>query len=475
MPVRTRTPLHERLLASAFGAGGRFATAAEFQDWLARAASRTSMETRRVPLAGLTGWRADERTGDLRHHSGRFFRVHGLDVRLPQQVVPSWSQPIIDQPEIGVLGILVKEIDGTLHCLMQAKREPGNHNGVQLSPTVQATRSNYTRVHQGRAVPYLEHFRDAAGPGVIADIRQSEQGAWFYRKRNRNMVVEAAGDVEAAEGFCWLTLGQVHRLMAVPDLVNMDARTVLACLPLAGPGLARSRPPGGFLDTLARSYDPAAGSHHPTGEILRWITEMRTSTDLHTRPRPLGDLPGWRHADGAITHDSGRFFGVIGVSVRAQGREVAAWDQPMIEPVGTGVVAFLVRRIDGVLHVLMHARAEPGYADVIELAPTVQCVPGNYDLLPDAARPPFLGLVLAARPPEVRYDTILSEEGGRFHRARNRYLVVETTEDLSHPEYRWVAQHQIAELLRHSFYVNVQARSLYVCLTSLVTAPHAEP
>ena len=52
----------------------------------------------------------------------------------------SWDQPIIDQPEIGFLGILCKEIKGSLHFLLQAKIEPGNKNFVQLSPTLQATR-----------------------------------------------------------------------------------------------------------------------------------------------------------------------------------------------------------------------------------------------------------------------------------------------------------------------------------------------
>ena len=34
---------------------------------------------------------------------------------------------------------------------MQAKVEPGNINSIQLSPTLQATRSNYTKAHGGIA------------------------------------------------------------------------------------------------------------------------------------------------------------------------------------------------------------------------------------------------------------------------------------------------------------------------------------
>ncbi|QYC42723.1 NDP-hexose 2,3-dehydratase [Nonomuraea coxensis DSM 45129] len=424
------------------------------------------MRVTRLPLEELAGWRADPVTGDLRHVSGGFFTVEGLDVRRPGWAVPGWSQPIINQPEAGILGILLRRVAGEPHLLMQAKNEPGNPGGVQLSPTVQATRSNYTRLHRGRAVPYLELFRRPRGR-VLADVRQSEQGAWFFRKRNRNMVVEVSEHVEAAEGFRWLPLRRVRELLSAPDLVNMDARTVLACLPVLGGGEPRSD--GGFGAAVARSRDPRAGARHGLPELLSWLSGVRSTVEVHARPVPLAQVRHWRRSDGRIAHESGRFFEVIGVGVEARGREVASWTQPMIAPVGTGVVAFLVRRIGGVVHALAHARVEPGYTDVVELAPTVQCTPGNYDRLPAAARPPLLAEVLTAPAGRVRFDTVLSEEGGRFYHARNRYQVIEVDENPlpGHPAFRWIALHQLDELLRHSYYLNVQARTLNACLHAL--------
>ncbi|MCK2216259.1 NDP-hexose 2,3-dehydratase family protein [Actinomadura sp. ATCC 31491] len=425
-----------------------------------------------VPLEELAGWRADPATGDLRHASGGFFTVEGLDVRRPGWAVPGWTQPIINQPEAGILGILLRRRGGEPELLMQAKNEPGNPEGAQLSPTVQATRSNYTRLHQGRAVPYLELFRRPRGR-VLADVRQSEQGAWFYRKRNRNMVVEVDGHVEAAEGFRWLPLRLVRELLSVPDLVNMDARTVLACLPLLGGEPERAWDGGGFGAAVARSRDPRAGARHGLPELLSWLSGIRSTVDVHARPVPLNQVRQWRRADGRIAHESGRFFEVMGVRVEAGGREVTSWSQPMLAPVGTGVAAFLVRRIGGVVHALAHARVEPGYTDVVELAPTVQCTPGNYDVLPRAARPPLLAEVLGAPAGRIRFDTVLSEEGGRFFHARNRYQVIEVEEDPlpGHPAFRWIALHQLDELLRHSYYLNVQARTLNACLHALAQRP----
>ncbi|MDG4765612.1 NDP-hexose 2,3-dehydratase family protein [Solwaraspora sp. WMMD406] len=478
MTSRAATTTGTSLVESMLATSGRFARIGDFDRWLGDMRESTFMSVEQVALEDLRGWGQDPATGNLRHETGKFFTVESLAVDFPAGPVSNWSQPIINQPEIGILGILVKRIDGVLHCLMQAKREPGNQNGIQLAPTVQATRSNYTRVHQGRPVPYLDYFLHPVGHRVITDVRQSEQGAWFYQKRNRNMVVEVSADVPVLDGFCWLTMGQLHGLLRVPDLVGMDARTVLACLPLGGPGWGAILPHADeFGSALAHSCDPESGSQRSLTDILSWVTGMRSRTEIQARLGPLVAAEGWRRTDGRISHESGRFFDVMGVRVRAGGREVGQWMQPMIQPRSDGIIAFLVRPIDGVLHMLVSARPEPGFADVIELAPTVQCLPGNYGHLPVERRPPFLSEVLAARPEQVRFDAVLSEEGGRFYHARNRYLIVETDAPIrpDRDDYRWLTLAQLTELLQHSFYLNVQARSLVACLRSLLTGSPARP
>ncbi|MER5555916.1 NDP-hexose 2,3-dehydratase family protein [Streptomyces sp. NPDC002793] len=468
-----------RLAVSALAHEGLHTDAATFRTWLADCRDRTRTTVELRPLETLRSWRADPHTGDIGHTSGGFFTVRGLDVEVPGAAVERWQQPIISQPEVGILGILVKEFGGVLHFLMQAKAEPGNINGIQLSPTVQATRSNYTGVHGGKAVPYLDHFRDTARHRVLADVRQSEQGAWFHHKVNRNMIVEVTEPVDLLDSFCWLTLAQLHSLLLLDDMVNMDARTVLSCLPVSGPGAASAYPRAGhdrFGRALDHSADPGFRAAHTDSEILGWITEERTRQERRVREIPLDRVVGWHLRDGRIRHENDLFFDVVGVAVEAVGREVGRWEQPMIAPRGTGLVALLVREFDGVLHVLLHARVEAGHLDVLELAPTVQCIPDTYEHLPPAARPRFLDTVLAARPENVRFDAVHSEEGGRFLHARTRYMVVESDAELplgDCPEYRWLALHQTGALLRHSHYLNIQARSVIACLHSLAGRPPA--
>ncbi|MEZ3182554.1 NDP-hexose 2,3-dehydratase family protein [Streptomyces pimonensis] len=452
---RDENETQARLAVSVAAREGAGLRTEDVTGWLDACAATHRFRVDRIPFAGLGDWSFDADTGNLRHRSGRFFSVEGLRVSV-DEVVQTWSQPIIRQPEIGVLGILVKEIDGVLHCLMQAKMEPGNPNLLQLSPTVQATRSNYTGVHGGSQVRYLEYFTEPGRGRVLADVLQSEHGSWFHCKSNRNMVVEATDDVTPADGFCWLTLGQIAELLRRDHVVNMDARTVLACLPLT-----TQQQEGRALLTDA--------------ELLSWITGERSRRALSVERIPLSDVDGWVRGPDSIRHEQGRYFSVVAVSVVAGNREVATWRQPLFEPHGTGVTAFLRREISGVPHVLVNAKVEGGLLDTLELAPTVQCTPENYAHLPAAQRPGFLDLVLTAEPHRRRYEALHSEEGGRFLNATSRYLIIDVTDDdVPHPcppGFQWVTPAQLGTLVRHGHYVNVQARTLLACLTTGAVEP----
>ncbi|MFJ5265778.1 NDP-hexose 2,3-dehydratase family protein [Streptomyces sp. NPDC088387] len=443
---RSTAGVADRMALSAATATGVHIDTGEVPAWLARHRHGCGTQVRRIDFAELDHWSFAADSGNLHHSSGKFFTIEGLHVVRPEA---QWQQPIIVQPEIGILGILAKEFDGVLHFLMQAKMEPGNPNLVQLSPTVQATRSNYTKAHGGAEVRYLEHFLDPDRERVLTDVLQSEHGAWFYQKRNRNMIVEVDGDVPLHDEFCWLTLGQIVRLLRLDNIVNMDARTVLASAPTAP------------AEPQALSSD---------ADLLAWFTGERARQDVHIRRMPLREVAGWHSDERAISRDDGRFFKVVAVSVEGAGREVRGWTQPIIEPVEAGIVAFAYRLFDGVPHVLVHAMVEGGFLDTLELAPTVQCVPSNYAHLPAAQRPRYLDLMLGAPAERIRYSTVHSEEGGRFLNAESRYLIVETDEDTTPakapPGYQWVTPGQLSWLAGHSRYINVQARTLLAVLST---------
>jgi oxidase EvaA len=462
--------LHEETSFRLWTPGGTLVPTAEFHDWWADRYESGRFSVEQVPFSALTDWHFAPETGNLGHASGRFFSIEGMRVR--EGDAGSWAQPIINQPEIGILGILVKEFDGVLHCLMQAKMEPGNINTLQLSPTVQATRSNYTQVHRGSSTRYLEHF---VGPGrgqVLVDVLQSEQGAWFWRKRNRNVVVLATGDVPVHEDYCWLSLQQIGELLAVDNLVNMDARTVLSCMPFALPDETEEPTGESFRDALIRSYDyqpwgAQVPALHTAGEILSWFTEAKTRCDWSARLASLNSVTGWSIGDREITDDAGESFRIIGVDVHSRTREVKSWRQPLLQPRGNGRAAFVLRPINGVLHILVRARPEYGLMDMVEMAPTVHLLAGQtLDDIPED----FLREVLVTGGAKVHYDHVLSEEGGRFYHALTRYQLIEVGDDFPVDvpnRFCWITMRQLIDLLRHGHYLNIEARSLVACIHSL--------
>ncbi len=447
----TRTSLWRSSLDS----NGRFVTVEEVLTWHRRLVVDSKFTVEPIPFAEMDHWYFADNPHRLAHRSGRFFAVEGLRVQTTFGMVPCWDQPIINQPEIGILGILSKVFDGVRYFLMQGKIEPGNVNLVQLSPTVQATRSNYQRVHQGKQTLYLDYFTQPQRAARLIDQLQTEQGARFLRKRNRNMIIDVTEEVPVHDHFCWLTLGQIKRLLAYDNLVNMDARSVLSCIPVAAMTPL-------FDDEVS---EDDARACYSMDEILSWITELKTAVELAVERIPLNQVRDWSETATEIRHDEGRHFSVIAVSVQAEHREVVSWTQPLLKHRGRGVIGFLSQTINGVRHVLVRASVEPGNFDTVDLGPTV-VFSGSHDavLSGDAAR--FLDLFINASPEQVRYSAVQSEEGGRFYHFQNRYMIVDLPPDAPFdvPEhFMWITLAQLQSLARHG-YVNIEARSLLACL-----------
>ncbi|MFE4973671.1 NDP-hexose 2,3-dehydratase family protein [Kitasatospora sp. NPDC056651] len=433
--------------------------------FLRERAAASSFRVEQVPLGALANWHLG---GDrLSHSSGRFFAVEGLSVRTNFGPVPRWCQPVIVQPDIGVLGILTQRIDGVHHFLMQAKMEPGNSALVQYSATVQATPSNYQRVHGGKPTPYLDYFLRPGRRAVVFDQLLSEHSSWYLYKRNRNMIVEVPPDerVPVGEEFTWLTLGQLRGLLARGNRVNMNARTVLSSIAYA---TARSRPGGGggcegFHAEVVRSHRRQTSD----GEVARamtWLIDQKTRFELDVRRIALRDMAGWTCDERSIRHRERRYFEIVGLSVGATSREVAAWTQPMLRPNPGNVVAFVCRGRRGALEFLVQAMAQPGATDRVELAATVQLTPGNYEGPGDL---PPLAALLDCDPSWRVVDAVQSEDGGRFLHADTRHVVIRlpdghAVEAPAH--YRWMSLGLLNRLMRLGYYVNVETRSLMACL-----------
>ena len=443
----------------------KFNSTEEIKAWIKRRNREVEVKIEKIPFDQMNMWHSDV-DGSVHHDSGRFFSIVGIDVRTDYGSNHHWRQPIINQPEVGYLGILTKEIDGVLYCLMQAKIEPGNVNCVQISPTLQATKSNYSRVHSGKAPNYLEYFVNAKPENIILDQLQSEQGARFLRKRNRNIIIKVDEEVDVKEDYRWMTLGQIKELMHYDNLVNMDTRTVLSGLKISDfvtplDGLKGMSQFGKDMIVSSKTNH----SHISTQDHLSWLTGLKAKYDLHVSPCAINDMPEWEKNEWEISRRDGKFFKIIGVNVTISNREVSSWCQPLVQPMQDGICAFIIKKINGVYHFLVQAKLECGNFDVMELAPTVQCLTGNAEEA--IIKPEFYDYIMNARKDQVLIDALQSEEGGRFYHEQNRNILVEADENfpLELPErYTWMTLRQIYKFLRFNNYLNIQARSIISAL-----------
>jgi len=443
----------------------------EAVEWLGEQNKETHCFIEEVPLAQLNSWYFDDGK-NLRHRSGKFFSIEGLHVATNVGIVKEWYQPVINQPEVGILGIICQKKDGVLHFLMQAKIEPGNVNVVQISPTLQATRSNFTQVHGGKQPLFLEWFRDLNNVRIIVDQLQSEQGARFHRKRNRNMIIEIPENInlELKSNFAWFTLGQLKKIAQFDNLINMDARTVLSCLMFRDDaGFAGSFSHDSFESDLFESLREREYGIKSIEEIISWFTKIKAESDLESSLCSILDCDEWLVEEMCIRHNTNKYFRVIGADIEIQSREVKKWCQPLVQQKESGIAGFIIKKINGLSHILVQAKLESGNLDIVEMAPSVQCITGSY--LKPEYHVPYLDVFLdPLKYGKVRYDCLQSEEGGRFYKEQNRYVVVEVTDDFPveiEPFYTWMTLGQAKQFIKYNNYFNVEARSLIACFSPI--------
>lgn len=425
--------------------------------WIAARLAAPDLTVRTTSLLAMKGWVVDGETGNIRHESGRFFSLIGAYVRhrMPSGEL-EWDQPVIDQAEVGILGILAKKIGGVMHFCLQAKEEPGNINSVQLSPTVQATFSNYTRVHGGSPPAFIDYFLGSSKGRVIYAKLQTEDGGRFLYKSNRNMIVQVDDHdlPELPDGFIWLTARQIARLLQRDNLIHACTRSILAAVVTAEENDGAGKHSG-------RDAPAIGGS---VGETVQWLDDQKSANHMLVARRPLKGLKEWgMDRDGTFSHEEGRFFRVIGIDVESAGREVSSWNQPILDNPSTGIIGMLTRMHRGERYFLIQAKVEPGNRTIVQFGPTVQFTPGNYIGNPRLAKPFLFDEFYHERTFPLLCESMQSEEGARFFREAHLHRVLTLPDGVElevPPDFRWVSQADLHLFVHMGEMVNSCARSV---------------
>ena len=204
-------------------------------EWFNKKREESDMIIEEIDINNLDKWNVDKDSGNITHDSGGFFEVIGVKVSntFDREVgKKGWTQPMIAKNPGGILGILMKRINGIPHYLLQAKAEPGNIGKLQFSPTLQATTSNLLKAHGGMKPLFAEYFDEPKNVKVVYAKWQSEDGGRFYLKSNYNMIVEVNEDEELniPDSFIWITLFQIKQLLKIENFVGPHIRGIISYL-----------------------------------------------------------------------------------------------------------------------------------------------------------------------------------------------------------------------------------------------------
>lgn len=221
-----------------------------------------------------------------------------------------------------------------------------------------------------------------------------------------------------------------------------------------------------FLVNQLEELIEAKRKNSDIDSIIDWLEAKRKAYHVDVKEIGLNQLEKWNSDpnSGNISHESGRFYSVIGVRVQgAKEREVPSWTQPIIKQNECGILGILTKKIGGIRYYLLQAKFEPGNKHLLQLSPTLQATESNLKQA-HKGKKPLLAEYFENRD---RSRVILAvesvEDGGRFFLKTNKNMIVEVDEDeeINVPDnFIWINLYQLKKLMKKDLVANSLTRSI---------------
>jgi len=422
----------------------------KIERWLNIRKKKMYFSVKRKNIYKLKKWIVNSRK--IYHTSGKFFQILGLRIKSNFFVKNTWDQPIIFQNERGILGIIRYYNRGKSEYLLQAKAEPGNINKLQLSPTVQATRSNYSRVHSGKKVKYLNFFKNLKKRKVLINSLQSEQGGRYLYKHNRNIMINNISKIKPDANYIWLSKQEIYECINKNNFLNMDSISVFSC------AIKKN-----FYDFPKNSMN----------KINVWFAKLKKKYFINRKIIPLSDMKNWNYGEKNINHKSRKYFSVIGVKIKSNSREIPEWEQPIIKEINLGLSGFIIKKINSTYHYLVRYSLKPGLKDsrltcTVRTSDAKSClINKNYSSLKDNDLMKYYikKYFINNNKGKILYNKIHSDEGGRFFHSQSKNLIVQIDDGDNikiNSNYTWMSYNQVLHFIKRGIF-NIEARILFTC------------
>lgn len=413
-------------------------------EWIEERRIASNLKISPIKLKEIDAWCFSKE--NIAHKTNRFFSI--IAVKSDSTNINPNCQPLISQPEIGILGYVFRKNLNDVEILLQAKTEPGNIKGTQIAPTVQATYSNYTQVHEGAPTKYLDFFLKndkLVNEGTL----QSEQGTRFLSKYNRNISVFINYDEFINlddSNWKWFKISELTNLIDQDFLINTDSRSVLVCSDwnaLTNNSIfGDNHRDNSFRSKLKKSLNQESNIEKNTcADHLRQLDLSRKKRAFNLEKILIPDLDEWELNDYQFSKKN--VFSIKSFEVNVVGREVSRWSQPLIHSSHEGIVILYCQSINGILHFLCSHSIEIGFSEFVQFGPSIQLLYENDQLDPQ--------LNIENSNVKLISEYKQSDEGGRFYKSIVHYQLKEILLDdpisVDLDRYSWMTLKQIKQLL----------------------------
>ena len=376
---------------------------------------------------------------DCIHHSSfRYFSIICLLSNGKERIM-------INQPEIGLLGFILTSDSKNRKWLLQNKPEPGNTNIYQLAPTVQATKSNYEKVHKGKATPYLSNFYDKKN--ILIDLECSEQGDRFLNKFNRNVkyIVPEEFVCEDATTFFWINNKNLRKKLQESYSINTDSRSVISC---GFWHLISDNPKTIFMlsdlnkkypESLCKSYYSL--DENQIKEAQNLLLRINKSNPKTNSILPFNEMQDHKITEKGIV-DKNNFSVLSYYDVYLNKREIEKWQQPLLERSSIEHCVLLFTIINKIAYFYLNAFPEVGFFNRVEFGPSFQTGDGKYKTNANFILENLENI-------DIICEINQSDEGGRFYRNITKYTLgywKKSTELISKENGIWLTAGEIEKL-----------------------------
>ena len=374
------------------------------------------------------------------HKKNFFFNISFFQINIGKNIFYS---PLICQNEIRILGIIKSKINNLDIYLLQAKVEPGNVNKIQISPTVQATKSNYKRKHKGKVTNYIEYFLTMKNQfSLKTNIKQTEQGTRYIGKYNRNILLELIDykKIKLKKNFRWFSKSEIITLLNRNNLINMDTLSIFSC------SIKKFKKDQPLISNF---------------KIFKKLKSYKKENKYSFKKISFDYLKKWTFENGKILNFKKNYFSIIGINVKTNNREIREWDQPIIRDNNIGYIGLITKQINFTDHYLLKIKQELGYNFPI-LTTTIN----SKNCIHETNKEDNKLLSYFKRKKKIIFSKILSDEGGRFFHNQSRNVVIKLSNKESlklKKNYVWVSHNQIVDLINNKV-ISIELRNLFACL-----------